>query len=793
MRPPLLTAVRVRYGCHDRRFDLPLEPRPVVISGPNGSGKTTLLEAFLRTLYGFSRRLAAERTHLETRRPWSGRTAEAEVELISIGGDRISVRRDFETDEVVARDLESDTELFRGDGNPVGTGSSARRFRELASGWIGLSNLEPYRKTAWVGQGELVDTRLDDELLRAAAGTHRKVETAQDELRGEHDELTWEPIEPGGRRKNLPRDLETQREAAEDLATRLAAARSAREKRRPLVAEVAGFDRRVEALDGEIELLEAAYRPLAEHRTLVAEEREARARLSALSDALQSLTEADRGTGRARGAVQAAEAGGVYPEEFGSRLAQADVLWEREAALEKELATGFAPAGERAAPASGVARLAAVAGVVLVLGGIATSVLGSAALGVSAAVLGAFLTGAAVRAARGQRPGSEGVAARVTRELEDTRTRLADLAADVPRPAFEPAAADEHRAGFARQVKARQAARQAERVQAEALSRALSLLDAAGAAAGEPADDTPGTLNRLRGAEEEARTALARVQVRLEEQPAVPELPEGVEPTVPAVDVARTDRRAERSEIVERRTHLELELRDAERAAEDEFGLERELASARERIEETEAEVQVRREAWNLVRDAYVDFRERDQERLLGAVNERLAALSDGRLGPVEATGELADACVHMADRPVRLESPPLSFGEKHMVLFAIRLGSADFLAGEGVRHPLLVDEPFTHLDERNARQVWDLLCSLAEERQVIVGTQNRLFLDHLGIVPDIDLSAPAPRPEASRMLDAERVRGPAERSETGSGREKAERDAALARRVAEQAQLELG
>ncbi|MFA9566373.1 MAG: sterol desaturase family protein, partial [Acidimicrobiales bacterium] len=58
--------------CHSGRFDLPDEPRPVVIAGRNGSGKTTLLEAFLRTLYGFTRRKPEERRLLELRQPWSG-------------------------------------------------------------------------------------------------------------------------------------------------------------------------------------------------------------------------------------------------------------------------------------------------------------------------------------------------------------------------------------------------------------------------------------------------------------------------------------------------------------------------------------------------------------------------------------------------------------------------------------------------------------------------------------------------------------------------------------------------
>ncbi|MGB5304213.1 MAG: hypothetical protein WBP17_13790, partial [Gemmatimonadota bacterium] len=56
---------------------------------------------------------------------------------------------------------------------------------------------------------------------------------------------------------------------------------------------------------------------------------------------------------------------------------------------------------------------------------------------------------------------------------------------------------------------------------------------------------------RLDAAREAARTAVARVQLRLEEQPSTPLLPEGVDPTVPAVESARDDRRARRDALRE--------------------------------------------------------------------------------------------------------------------------------------------------------------------------------------------------------------------------------------------------
>ncbi|MEK6253716.1 MAG: AAA family ATPase, partial [Gemmatimonadales bacterium] len=100
MSQPRLEAIELEYGCHSGRFDLPDEPRPVVIAGRNGSGKTTLLEAFLRTLYGFTRRKPEERRLLELRQPLTGKPAVADVWLRTSDGSRFSVHRDFSSDQV---------------------------------------------------------------------------------------------------------------------------------------------------------------------------------------------------------------------------------------------------------------------------------------------------------------------------------------------------------------------------------------------------------------------------------------------------------------------------------------------------------------------------------------------------------------------------------------------------------------------------------------------------------------------------------------------------------------------
>ncbi|MCK5447185.1 MAG: AAA family ATPase, partial [Gemmatimonadetes bacterium] len=277
MSQPRLEAIELEYGCHSGRFDLPNEERPVVIAGLNGSGKTTLLEAFLRSLYGFTRRKPEERRLLELRQPWSGKPAEAEVWLRATDGSRIAVHRDFASDTVIARDESTGQELFHGDGNPVGARSESRRYQDLVREWVGFGSLEPYRGTAWIAQGELVDTKLDDELLRAAAGTHRKVEAALKELRDAFEALTREPLQAGGRSKRLSREVEDLREAVTLGVEQLEAARDARGRKRPLLERNGEIRLDLDDVEAEIKLLEAAYRPITERRTLLAEQKEAEA------------------------------------------------------------------------------------------------------------------------------------------------------------------------------------------------------------------------------------------------------------------------------------------------------------------------------------------------------------------------------------------------------------------------------------------------------------------------------------------------------------------------------------
>jgi DNA repair exonuclease SbcCD ATPase subunit len=171
--------------------------------------------------------------------------------------------------------------------------------------------------------------------------------------------------------------------------------------------------------------------------------------------------------------------------------------------------------------------------------------------------------------------------------------------------------------------------------------------------------------------------------------------------------------------------------------------LEAALAERVPRRDALERKARVLETAHALVADAYDAFRDRDQERLVDRVSEHATGLTDGRIGPVVAESDLQDARVRAHGRLVPLESPPLSYGEYHALLLGVRMGAADFLAGVGVVPPLLVDEPFAHLDRERVGAVWDLLSAIARDRQVVVTTQDARLLEDLRVTPDIRLGEP--------------------------------------------------
>lgn len=773
MAVPRLASIELTYGCHTGRFLFPRQDGPVVILGPNGAGKTTLMEALVLTLYGMD--LRKEPKRLETRVPWHLDECHAMVVLSDEQGVELSVERDFRTQEVVVRRVETGQEEFRGDASPSAANSEASRYRRWLSEHLGLEERSQYENTACVNQGELVRTRLGEHLLLLAAGGHRDVTTALAEIESSYHDLTQEPLVEGDRRRLRGGHLERVEAEVAELEERLAAARHAQSLADPIIAEQAALNREYGILTDEVTRLDAALPVLVQRRTLKHDR-------DGLSERIGRLEGLQREVGSAQLWVESSQqAWSLFgeqtqlPDDFRERTAALQELWPRRTQAQNDLTAREADLASIEVPPLAAALIAsfavALAGGALALAG--QVVIGAAVAGVSLlAGLGFALWRQSVSRRWQSAIGDVEEAARLVKEMEDRVQRKLRGMPDAA--TLGPETLADRQLRFETERKAREAQETARRRLSDMLLRAGDELfqapaeggpDSASGEASAPGDDgglerrqfvqqitsdaSPDALNeqakrmlsRVGRALVNDRNSLAPKELELRRALAGPlALPADVPAEADAVEAAVLQRRSRSAQIEQRLAQLDQDLWAHGRATENPVAIEHLLSAARNRWAGCARQVDIDRRAHALVRDAYEQFHLRDQERLLRCISEHLTSMTGGVLGPLEAAQSLEAVRLRASGRLLPLESPPLSYGEFHAALLAVRLGAADFLAGTGVRPPFLVDEPFTHLDEERSASVWRLLTAIARDRQVIVATQDRLVLDALGVTPDIVL-----------------------------------------------------
>lgn len=221
-------------------------------------------------------------------------------------------------------------------------------------------------------------------------------------------------------------------------------------------------------------------------------------------------------------------------------------------------------------------------------------------------------------------------------------------------------------------------------------------------------------------------------------QAAIPEqLPEGVD-RIPARVKEAVDRlRLAAADLIEERRALEVQLAGSVQMV-GVGTLEEDCSTLESQIAETKRSVSAHRAAHALIEEGYAEFREQDEARLIESVATRLRDVGGPVFGRFQAADGLEDPTVEISSRNVGLESSQLSHGQRLVVKLAVRVGTADFLAVGGIATPLVVDDPFAHLDDENSARVWSLLSRVAETRQVIVTTQEMELLARLGITEGV-------------------------------------------------------
>lgn len=742
------------YGCHpEGAFAFPAGDEPVVIAGPNGSGKTTLVEALVRTLFGFNRRSQEDRDRLDARAPWDGGACRATIEIQGGDGRRWRVRRDFTDGRVEIEPLDGG-EAWSGDGNPGASNQEAREYRARLVALFGLSEIEHYESTAWIVQGRLLEhTALGEDLLQIAAGGYGNVDDARARIGRRHEELTVRPIEGGRRTRRKDRALEEIEAEIERVGEKIGKTDAALDRRAPLQTGLDEARGRLDRLEDETRRLEAALGPLQERRAIEARMETIAGRRGRLDRARRRLRDAADALGAVRSDAARHE-GERYPDDFLERTGRIETLWEQRDALETDRREVAGTPGFDAAPSVWPAALVGVGTIAgaLVIGLVTGAVVPAAVLAVVGAAAAAWLESRR-RSALDRRGDLHARLRRIDDELAEVARRLQRELDPVPRAStLSPATAENRKREFASRRAAAGRAEDARRALETAIAEAGEALKDVREGDGPPSEPGPGgdaagravaTLEACEDAIETLRTDLAEARIRLDGVARV-ELPEGVEPAPGAVERALEARREERRALERETRELERRLLEESTGHASPVALRGRLSALEARHAEILLEARTLEAAWALLTDAYEAFREGDQARLVGAVSAALANLTDGAIGPVEAPEALADPRVRLRGRTVPLDSPPLSYGEYHAALFAIRLGAADFLARGGIRPPLFVDEPFAYLDLDRARALWRTLRRIAAGRQVVVATQETLTLDALGVAPDLVLEVAA-------------------------------------------------
>jgi len=174
-----------------------------LVIGPNETGKSTIAEAVPAVLFGTDR--------LERYKPW-GRNACSASLFFEGGGRTIQVKRNLVTDEVelVERDdLYQPLSQFSGKAPLRGRSSSCREYRELLESLLGVADEKLFRATYFFGHQpqEWTGDELAQKLRTLVSGT-AEVDYADilDSLLDEHFSLTRS--NPWGRDKQRDREYE---------------------------------------------------------------------------------------------------------------------------------------------------------------------------------------------------------------------------------------------------------------------------------------------------------------------------------------------------------------------------------------------------------------------------------------------------------------------------------------------------------------------------------------------------------------------------------------------------------
>ena len=736
-------------------------PGLTIVHGPNEAGKSTLHAALSAGLFGLTgggRRKRDDTARIERFRPWAGGRYAATAEIVADEGRRLRVEWDFDRGRVAVLDAASGADVTR----EFGGGDADELVRAVWGVDRGV-----YLRLGHVEQAELariIDPSGVRHAIEAVVGQGASDSPAQlavaalKEQRSRLVGLNAAPTKPLARARaehdrlvQAAAEADAGRAAVDDLAAERDSARASAETaaRRVHALDDAAAHVRARELRRRIEWADEAHRAVEEAKAVI--EREAEhagfapsSEIGALRHRLVDLeAERDRRSGERMldtqrlAAVErdrAALAGRVEALSIhrgaGARAAEIDAL---------ALAATRSGSGRAWLLAAGAAALVAAA---------AVAATGRAAAAALMAVAGVAALGLAARrrppgtaeldeALPGDGPVSARLAAfreacegereldQAERELSRVEVSSAGLRADL-------AALD---------LIERERQQVSERIRAELvlagcddhdLDEALRRYDAAAAGHARLVQAAAGRrekaaeLERVLGDEPltEARRRLAEIEAGLGAHAA---LAKGRD--LAAVETERADAEAERERAAVAAERLDAQLAERLRSAPRVAEIREALEAAAERVEQLERTDAVLRLAETELQAA-ADETYRDIAPLLGtALAGPIARLTAGRY----STAFVGD------DLGVRLETPErgevvdleaLSHGTQRQIYLVERLELVRLLCPSGATPPILLDDPFAHVDAERVERTLAYLAELADERQLVVFSTDRAAVE---------------------------------------------------------------
>src|SRR3989449_895002 len=180
---------------------------------------------------------------------------------------------------------------------------------------------------------------------------------------------------------------------------------------------------------------------------------------------------------------------------------------------------------------------------------------------------------------------------------------------------------------------------------------------------------------------------------------------------------------------------------DMERAAAEELlndrltqigdvaSLEEEIATAREQLQDLEAEAHAYDLAIETLEAAAKSVRRAVIPRLKSQLQGQLSPITNGRYRDVRIGEDLALA-VKTQDQRTYKDVDNLSLGTRSLIYLLERVALARIIGGNAEPPPLLLDEALVHADRRRMRAALDELGRLGQDHQIILFSKDESLAD---------------------------------------------------------------